>query len=112
MYQRFLQKTILTEKCSLVFTAVKNRGNQTLWGGSLPSPSFQRDTQRSDQHHRISWVILDNRKLMLFEYYQVQHEHTARDSKQNLDPLTEATALQDPDLCTAASQNAPRWVQK
>lgn len=108
----FLQKTILTKKCSLVFTVVQNRGNQTLWGGSLPSFSFQQDIQRSDQHHSISWVILDNRKLTLFKYYQVQHEHAARDSKKNLDPLIEARALQDPDLCTAAPQNAPRWVQK
>lgn len=80
MGQIFLQKTILTKKRSLVFTPVQNRGNKTWWGGSFLTLSSQQDIQRSDQYHRISWVILDNRKFT-FEYYQVQHEHIARDRK-------------------------------
>lgn len=112
MYQIFSQETILTKQCSIVFTAVQNRGNQTQWGGSLSSLSFQQDTQRSDQHHRVSWVIPDNRKLTLFEYYQLQHEHSARDSKQNSDPLIGARSLQDANVCTTTPWNVPRWVQK
>lgn len=108
----FIENYLYKKKCSLVFTPQQNKGNKTLWGRPFPFLSSQQDIGRPDQYHRISWVTLDNRKLTLFQYYQVQHEHIARDCKQNLDPLMEARALQDPDLCTTTPQNVPRWVQK